>query len=319
MKYRTLGRTGLSVSEVGFGAWAIGGTSYGPTRDENSLEALATAWEHGVNFFDTADTYGHGHSEELIGKFLKGKRDKAVIATKVGWDFYHGGSKKNFDFDYIRFACGESLRRLGTDRVDLYQLHNPKLEQIESGEIFQVLNELKKAGKIRFYGVSVHTPAEALAVIRSGKADTVQLIFNLIDQRPVDEVFPLALEKKIGIIAREPLACGFLTGKYSVDTRFSKDDHRNRWPREKLTVDLQKLDRIKSVLPASRVSLVQSALEFILNFEAVSAVIPGAKTKAQVLEHVKASEDPRLRAQEISLLRDLYGREEIFQTGFYRN
>lgn len=319
MKYRILGRTGLSVSEIGFGAWAIGGMSYGPTRDEDSLEALATAWEHGVNFFDTADTYGEGHSEELIGRFLKGKREKAVIATKVGWDFYHGGSKKNFDPDYIRFACGESLRRLQTDWIDLYQLHNPKLEQIKSGEIFQILDELKAEGKIRFYGVSVHTPAEALAVIRLGKADTIQLIFNLIDQRPVDEVFPEAKEKKVGIIAREPLACGLLTGKYKADSRFSKDDHRNRWTREKLAMDLQKIDRLKSVLPALRVSLVQSALEFILNFEAVSVVIPGAKTKAQVLEHVRASEDPRLRTQEIALLRELYQREEIFQTGFYRN
>lgn len=319
MKYRILGRTGLSVSEIGFGAWAIGGMSYGPTRDEDSLEALATAWEHGVNFFDTADTYGEGHSEELIGRFLRGKRQKAVIATKVGWDFYHGGSKKNFDPDYIRFACGESLKRLQTDWIDLYQLHNPRLEQMESGEIFQILDELKGEGKIRFYGVSVHTPREALAVIRSGKADAIQLIFNLIDQRPVDEVFPEAREKKIGIIAREPLACGLLTGKYGADSRFSKDDHRNRWPREKLAIDLQKIDRLKSVLPVSRVSLVQSALEFILNFEAVSVVIPGAKTKGQVLEHVKASEDPRLRAQEIALVRELYQREEIFHTGFYRN
>src|SRR3989338_1409237 len=183
MKYRILGRTGLKVSEMGFGAWAIGGTSYGPTRDEDSLEALETAWGHGVNFFDTADTYGHGHSEELIGRFLKGKRDEAVIATKAGWDFYHGGSRQNFDPDYLRFACGESLRRLQTDRIDLYQLHNPKLEALERGTLFQVLDELKKEGKIRFYGVSVHTPSEALAVIRSGKADTLQLIFNLIDQR----------------------------------------------------------------------------------------------------------------------------------------
>lgn len=319
MKYRVLGRTGQRVSEVGFGAWAIGGTSYGTTKDEESLEALATAWEHGVNFFDTADTYGNGHSEELIGKFLKGKRDQAVIATKAGWDFYHGGVKKNFDPDYIRFACGESLKRLQTDSIDLYQLHNPTLEMIERGEIFQVLDELKRAGKVRFYGVSIYVPREALAVIQSGKPDTIQLIFNLIDQRPVSEVFPEAQAKGMGIIVREPLACGLLTGKYTAESRFPKNDHRNRWVRERMASDLKKLEKLKSILPTNQVSPVQASLEFILSFDAVSVVIPGAKTKAQVLEHVQASEDPKLRIQEISLLRQAYEREEIFQTGFQRN
>ncbi|MBI2166991.1 MAG: aldo/keto reductase [Candidatus Omnitrophica bacterium] len=319
MKYRTLGRTGLSVSEIGFGAWAIGGTSYGPTRDEDSLDALEAAWEHGVNFFDTADTYGHGHSEELIGRFLKGKRDQAVIATKAGWDFYHGGSRQNFDPDYIRFACGESLRRLATDRIDLYQLHNPRLEILEQGGLFQVLEELKREGKVRYYGVSVHTPAEALAVIRSGKADTLQLIFNLIDQRPVLEVFPEAVEKNIGIIAREPLACGFLTGKYSGVSAFPKTDHRNGWSREKKELDLQKLSRLRASLKTERVSPVEEALEFVLSFEAVSAAIPGAKTRLQVLQNLKASEDPKLRIEEISVLRRVYESDEIFKTGFYRN
>lgn len=319
MKYRILGRTGLSVSEIGFGAWAIGGASYGPTRDEDSVEALASAWEHGVNFFDTADIYGNGHSEELIGKFLKGHRGQAVIATKAGWDFYHGGVKKNFDPDYLRFACEESLKRLQTDWIDLYQLHNPTLEMIEQGEVFQVLDELKSSGKIRFYGVSVYVSREAQAVIRSGKPDAIQLIFNLIDQRPVAEVFPEAEAKGVGVIAREPLACGLLTGKYSAESRFPKNDHRNRWARERMASDLKKLERLKSLLPAHRVPLVQAALEFILSFEAVSVVIPGAKTKAQVLEHVQASEAPELRIQEISLLRQAYAQEEMFQTGFYRN
>ncbi len=319
MNYRTLGRTGQVVSEIGFGSWAIGGLSYGATRDEESLGALETAWEHGVTFFDTADTYGEGHSEELIGRFLKGKRDRAFIATKVGWDFYHGGSRKNFALDYIRFACDESLKRLETDRIDLYQLHNPKLEQIEAGELFDVLDELKAAGKIRFYGVSVHTPREALTVIRSGKADTVQLIFNLIDQRPVAEVFPEAEAKKIGVIAREPLACGLLTGKYTAESRFPKNDHRNRWPKEKLEADLEKIERLKSVLTTPEVPLVQATLEFILSFDAVNVVIPGAKTKAQVLEHVKATEEPKLQTEEIEDLRNLFEQEEIFQTGFYRN
>src|SRR3989338_4297843 len=156
MKYRVLGKTGLKISEIGFGCWAIGGTSYGPTKDEDSLQALETAWERGVNFYDTADTYGHGHSEELLAKFLKGKpRDKVIIASKAGWDFYHGGSRKNFDSDYLRFACDESLKRLGVDTIDLYQLHNPSLELIKEGRVVNVLEELKRAGKIRFIGISI--------------------------------------------------------------------------------------------------------------------------------------------------------------------
>lgn len=318
MKYRTLGRTGLRVSEIGFGAWAIGGTSYGPTQDEASLEALETAWEHGVNFFDTADTYGHGHSEELIAGFLKGKRDKAIVATKAGWDFYHGGSKKNFDLDYLRFACEESLKRLQIDTLDLYQLHNPALEQIEAGELFGLLDELKAAGKIRFYGVSIHTPREALAVIQSGRADTIQLIFNLLDQRPIDEVLPESEARKIGIIAREPFACGLLTGKYTAESQFHKMDHRNRWVRERMAGDLKKFERFKAEFPLSRITPPRAALEFILSCEAVSVVIPGAKTKAQVLENLLASEDPVLRAQELSHLREIYESDPVFKTGFYR-
>ena len=318
MNYRTLGRTGLRVSEIGFGAWAIGGTSYGPTKDEESLAALEAAWEHGVNFFDTADTYGHGHSETLIGKFLKGKREKAVLATKAGWDFYHGGSRKNFDLDYLRFACDESLKRLQIDAIDLYQLHNPALEQIEAGELFGLLDELKAAGKIRFYGVSVHTPLEALAVIQSGKADTVQLIFNLIDQRAAVRVFPEAEVAQVGIIAREPLACGLLTGKYSPESKFVKTDHRNRWRQEKLVNDFKKIDTLKSKIPLGQVPLVRAALEFVLNFGAVSTVIPGAKTPAQVRDNLKASEGPVLRAQELSMLHTVYQYDPLFQTGFHR-
>lgn len=319
MKYRILGRTGLRVSEIGFGAWAVGGQSYGKTRDEDSLGALAEAWDHGVNFFDTADTYGEGHSEELVGRFLKGKRHEAIVATKVGWDFYHGGLKKNFEAGYIRFACDQSLRRLDTDTIDLYQLHNPTLEQIESGEIFPVFEELKKAGKIRFYGVSVHLPREALAVIRLDRGDTLQLIFNLIDQRPVADVFPEAEAKEIGIIAREPLACGLLTGKYRPGSRFPKNDHRNRWSREKIVRDLEKIERLRSVLKTPRLALPRAALEYVLSFESVGTAIPGAKTREQVAENLKAAEEPLLRIEEISVIRRMYLQEEIFQTGFFRN
>lgn len=315
MKYRILGRTGLNVSEVGFGCWAIGGTSYGPTRDEDSLEALETAYARGVNFFDTADTYGHGHSEELLARFLKGKpRGKIFIATKAGWDFYHeGGSRKNFDLDYLRFACGESLKRLGMDTIDLYQLHNPSLELIKRGEVVGVLDELKKKGRIRFIGISVHTEQEALAAMEDPRVDTLQLVFNLLQQEMAERIFPEAQSKKIGIIVREPLACGILTGKYNPDHVFTKDDHRRRFTRERMEQDAGKIKKIRTILATQRLSLTRAALEYILDFEAVSTVIPGAKTKTQTLENVKASEDPKLRSEEAYHLRELYTREEIFK------
>lgn len=314
MKYRTLGKTGLQISEVGFGAWAIGGTSYGPTRDEDSLKALETAWDSGVNFFDTADTYGHGHSESLIAKLLKSKsREKAVIASKAGWDFYHGGSRKNFERDYLIFACEESLKRLQTDVIDLYQLHNPTLEQIQSGGPVDVLETLKRAGKIRFIGISVHTEADALAALEDSRVDAIQLVFNLIDQRMAEKVFPAALEKKIGIIVREPLAFGMLSGKYQANHQFHKTDHRNRFKPEKFALDLKKLEFLKAILPTQRLSLVRAALEYVLDFPEVSSVIPGMKTKEQVLENVQSSTNAQLRAQESYGLREIYRREPVFK------
>jgi len=317
MNYRTLGRTQLRVSEIGFGSWAIGGSGYGPTKDAESADALLAAREKGVNFFDTADTYGQGHSEEVLARFFKGwSRSEFVIATKAGWDFYHGGSKKNFDPDYLLFACDESLKRLGLEFLDLYQLHNPNLELIRSGAAVSALEKLKQQGKIRFIGISVHKEEEALAAIEDGRVDVLQVMFHLLDQRMAKNVFVKAAENKIGVIVREPLACGLLTGKYvSPDHEFHKEDHRRRWTREKKELDLKKIDRLRPILSTARLTLAQAALEFILDHSAVSTVIPGAKSRAQVLENVKASEEPSLRIQEAAQLRDLFHRDPLFQEG----
>ena len=321
MKKRKLGKTDLEVSELGFGCWAIGGSSYGRTDDKESLKALAHAFDQGINFFDTADTYGHGHSEELVGETFKenSKRSQAVIASKVGWDFYHGGNKKNFDPDYIRFACGESLRRLNTDYIDLYQLHNPKLEMIEEGSVFKVLDQLKKEGKIRHAGISIHLAKEGVAAIRNKSAETIQAIYNLLDQRIRHELMPLCEEHNIGLIVREPLYCGLLTGKYTVESHFSKDDHRNRWMRDKYLTDLEKIEQIKSGFDTNKVSLKQAAVEFVLAEGAVSAVIPGMKTVLHVEDHLRAVRTPKLFPEEIQRLQKLYQENELFQTGFFRN
>lgn len=334
MKERSLGQTGLKVSEIGLGCWAIGGNSYGDVRDEDSLEALETAWASGVNCFDTADIYGEGHSEILIGKFLKGKpRDKIFLATKAGWDFYPAGSKtfpwgaeipgkdhravhrKNFDPAHLRFACDQSLKRLGVGTIDLYQLHNPSSEQIRRGEAVGALERLKKEGKIRFIGISVHTEAEALAALDDPRVEALQVIFNLLDRRMKAKVFPEASRKGVGVLAREPLASGLLTGKYAPDHAFPKNDHRRRWVAEKRALDWEKIQKLQAALKDQNISLQQAALEYILTFEAVTSVIPGAKTKAQVAENLTASVAPRLTRATVAAFEALYDTEPVFREG----
>ncbi|MFA5167213.1 MAG: aldo/keto reductase [Candidatus Omnitrophota bacterium] len=334
MKQRRFGKTGLRVSEIGFGCWAIGGNAYGPVRDKDSLEALAVAWDSGVNFFDTADTYGEGHSEELLGKFLKGRpRDRFILATKCGWDFYppsqksasflpgspeklnHTGHRKNFNTGYIRFACEQSLKRLGTDVIDLFLLHNPSLELIRGGDMVSVLEGLKKEGKVRFIGISVHTEAEALAVLGDPRVQAIQIIFNLLDQRMAERILPEAEKKDVGVIVREALASGLLSGKYAPSHEFPKDDHRRRWAPEKREADWQKIQLIQKTLKTGTSPLSKAALEFTLAFGAVSTVIAGAKTRAQVLENVAASLQPALSPEDIGRLKELYAREEIFRKG----
>jgi len=227
VKYRKLGRTDLEVSEVGFGAWAVGGNrygnSYGDTDESESLKAIEKAYELGCNFFDTADVYGLGHSEEVLGQALKDKRDKCMIATKVGGmmvdakapqptvpsqhtdylERYQALGGQTFSSEWIEFAVDKCLQRLKTDYIDLLQLHNPSIDLIGQDETYEALDRLKEAGKIRFYGVSIHSSEEGIATIRNGKPDTIQVVYNLFHREPEAGLLPLAKEKNIGIIARE--------------------------------------------------------------------------------------------------------------------
>src|SRR6266571_2160945 len=235
MKYRTLGKTGLKVSEVGFGAWAIGGNafgnSYGPTDDETSLEATQKALDLGCNFFDTADAYGHGHSEELLGQALKDHRDDITVATKVGADFYYDPPRMSFSPDYLSFALDKSCERLQTDRVDLYQLHNPPIQLLRNGKIFEGLEKLVDAGRIRYYGISIHDPEEGLLAMRHGRPAAIQVVFNILRQEAKNKLFQAARENNVGIIAREPLSNGFLSGKINADSTFLAGDIRFNFPR----------------------------------------------------------------------------------------
>ena len=319
MNYRILGRTGLRVSEVGFGSWAIGGTSYGTTSDQESLDALAAAFDHGVNFYDTADIYGNGHSEELIGRVFKGRRDKIVIATKGGWDYTAGAGKQNYDPKYIQSAIEASLKRLGTDHIDVYQLHNPPDDLLQNYQpLFQMLKEEQKKGKVRFLGISIYVPKQGIEWVNTGEADTIQCIYNLLDQRIEKEFLPLAKEKNIGIIAREPLDCGILSGKYGALHEFPKNDHRRRWTQEKIALDLKKLKTLQDAFPEMKKLLVRSALAFVLSSPCVSSVIPGAKRPEQLLENISASGQTNFRPEIFESIRKLYQADKIFEEGFYR-
>ncbi len=307
-----LGRTRLRVSEVGFGAWAIGGNahgnSYGPTDDATSLEAIRRAADLGCNLFDTADVYGWGHSEELLGQALADRREDVLLATKVGGDFYHGGVRLNFDPGYIGFALERSLRRLHTDHVDLYQLHNPPAEMMGDPRTYEVLESLKAEGKIAHYGVSIHEPSEGLLCLESGKPDVLQIPFSLFRQEWVDELFPEARKAGVGLIAREPLGNGFLAGKIRQDARFPPGDIRSYWPPAMIAARSAAADRLGVLAKGGRTP-AQAALRFVLAFPEVSTTIPGAKSPAQVVEDLGASEAPPLSDAERDEARRLYARD----------
>ena len=309
MRYRRLGKTDLQVSELGFGAWAIGGDkhghSYGPTDQGESLRAVRRAFELGCTFFDTADIYGHGLSEKLLHQALGSHRQSCVIATKAGNDFYNGPFRKNFDPDYIRFALEKSLQRLQTDYIDLYQLHNPPLMMLERGEHYEILDALKAEGKIRYYGVSVHDAYEGMMAIDTGKPDVIQVVYNLIRQDAREELLPFAAERDVGVIAREPLASGMLTGKYGSDTTFAKGDVRAEWPPEYLAFQAQLVDKLRFLSSDGQRTLAQAALRFVLDEPAVSVAIPGAKTVAHVEENLAASALDALSTTERAAVQDI--------------
>ena len=313
MQYRMLGRTGLKVSEVGFGAWAIGGPAklgdieigWGQVDDAMSLRAIEAAHDAGVTFFDTADVYGAGRSEILIGKALRSKRDGVVIATKVGNRTTAGGEWiKDFSKQWITEAIDASLTRLGMDYVDLYQLHSGTDTAQYRDETFEALEALKTAGKIRFYGISVGPCAHGPWVIRNTPADTIQVVYNMLEREPEVELLPLAQERGIGIIARVPLASGFLSGKFTPDTQFAPNDHRSRtYPPEKIRQMVGRVARLGVLTEGKSKTPAQAALQYCLAHPAVSVVIPGAKTPEQARANAAASDGVLLTPQEVARAR----------------
>ena len=322
MHYGKLGNTGITVSEIGFGGWAIGGAAeasgtplgWGRTNDDESLAAIRRARELGVTFFDTADSYGFGRSESLLGIVLSRRREEVVIATKVGVvRDSEGRLKKDFSRSHISHAVDGSLKRLRTDYIDLYQLHNPTLEELQRDDIHEAMDRLQEVGKIRFWGVSVTTPEEGIEIIRKGWGYALQVLYNVLNQAPATSLFPLAKEKGYGIIARVPLASGLLSGKFRPDTVFSKDDVRQNFLTPKrLEEVLPRVDEAKSIIGGTARSLAEGALRFVLSDDGVSTAIPGARNVRQVEMNASADE-VRIPQDVVEKLRTRLGSYNFYQ------
>ncbi len=315
MKYRPLGKTGIQVSEISFGTWAIGG-SWGQTDDNESLRALQAAIEAGVNFFDTADVYGGGHSEELLAKATAGREDEIRIATK----FCRAGDihdPKTYSLEQVKEYCELSLKRLNREALDLYQIHCPPTDILRDGSVFGVLDQLKAEGKIRHYGVSVETVEEGLICLEQPNVAALQVIFNLFRQKPLDTLFPLAHEKGVGILVRLPLASGLLTGKFTKESTFAADDHRN-FNRDGASFNVGETfaglefangvelsDQLRWIAEG-RGNMAKASLRWILEHEAVSCVIPGFKNVKQVVDNLDAANVPSFSPEELKRLHDFY-------------
>jgi len=307
MEYRTLGRTDLRVSVIGLGTMVHAG-HFGPMKDEESLSAIDAALELGVNFIDTSDAYGAGYSETLLGKALKGKRKKVILATKGG-NVMVGPNRGKTDFsaDYIGRVMEESLKRLQTDYIDLYQLHNPSVDVIRNGDVWELLERRKKEGKIRHYGVSINKLEEEAATIEGGRSETVQIEYNLLVQGPADTVFPLAKEANIGIIARAPLRRSLLAGKLTLadQQRFQGEDVRARnFAGDVFAKELKKVEALRFLEKPGR-SLAQAAIAFCIVDPAVGVVIPGARDAKQLRENAAAAEI-RLSEEELAKIGQLW-------------
>jgi len=293
MQYRSLGKTKIKVSEIGFGAWGIGG-GWGPKDDESSMHALQRAFDLGITFFDTAMGYGNGHSERLIGQAFKERRDQVVIASKVPPKNFRWPVKDSdplsatFPAGWIIQCTEKSLRNLGTDYLDVQQLHAWTDAYLEQTEWLEALQKLKQEGKIRAFGVSANDwdPFGAVNLVKSGVIDTVQVIYNIFEQRPEEILFPAALENNVGILARVPFEEGLLTGALRPGHPFAAGDWRKDWlTPERLEAAGHKVDALKEYLSPDCPTLSALALKFCLSHAAVSSVIPGMRR----VENVEAN------------------------------
>jgi aryl-alcohol dehydrogenase-like predicted oxidoreductase len=312
MNYRPLGKSGIKVSEIGFGAWGIGSdkkgaVAYGPTDDNDSIAALKCAYENGINFYDTSDFYGYGHSEKLIGDAFINCRHDIVIASKVG--MIDANDTQDFSTTHIRQSIEGSLSRLQTDYIDIYQLHSPSINAIEKNDsIISVLQRLKEEGKIREFGISLRVPEDGLVLVAQYDFSVIQINFNMIDQRAIESgLFELCEKKGVGVIGRTPLCFGFLTGHYNAKESFGSGDHRRKWSLEQRERWANAYQLFASeILMEQQLTHAQIALRFCLSYPSISTVIPGMLRTGEVLENSAASTFGPFSTEERTAIEKVY-------------
>jgi len=318
MKYRKLADTDISVSEVGFGLWTLSTGWWGPVDDERSVRLLRQAHEKGINYFDTADTYGSGLGETLLADaFAPHMRDKVVISTKIGYDFYNHTQRRgqqerpqNWSEEFIRFALEQSLKRLGTDYIDFLQLHNTKMDAIENDELFELMEEFEREGKVRAYGVALGPKIgwleEGVKAMRERSLKGLQMIFNLLEQDPGRALIETARQTSTSLIVRVPHSSGMLEGKYTKETTFAKNDHRRHRPKEWLLDGLKKIEQLYFLSSSGERTLGQAALKFILASPEIASTLPNIYDEEQLEEFAGAPEVADLTEEELARIEELY-------------
>ncbi len=325
MKYRKLGKSGIMVSEIGFGAWSIGLDWWGKKiDDEEGLRMLKRAYDLGITFYDTADIYGKGRSEKLIAQAFKGMRNEVVLSTKFGYDIYSGVEQighnelpQKFDEEFVRYALGQSLERLETDYIDLYNLHNPKMEAIQDDSIFRLLNQLINEGKIRHYGAALG-PAigwrdEGILAMENRNVTAIQTVYNILEQDPGQDFFKVADEMDVGVLVRVPDASGVLTGKVNANTDFGKDDHRSHRKREFIIQAMKKVDNLKPFAESKGWNITELAIKFILSEKTVSTVLPTVTSIEELEMFASISDGKYLDDKEYAQVKEMYGKNFYVQ------
>jgi aryl-alcohol dehydrogenase-like predicted oxidoreductase len=317
MKYRNLGSTDIAVSEVGFGVWTVSTGWWGEVVDDRSVRLLRQAHERGINYFDTADTYGSGKGETLLADAFGHMRDEIVISTKIGYDFYNHTARRgqqerpqDWSEDFLRFALEQSLKRLDTDYIDFLQLHNTKMDAAENDELFALMESFKDEGKIRSYGAALGPKIgwrdEGIKMMRERDLAGLQMIYNLLEQDPGRDLIDAARETGTSLVVRVPHSSGMLEGKYDENTTFGPNDHRRHRPKEWLTTGLKKVESLSFLTESGERTLGQAALKFVLASPEVVSTLPNIYDEEQIEEFAATSETPDLTEEELRRVAELY-------------
>ena len=317
MKYRNLGGTDIRVSEVGFGVWTVSTGWWGEVDQARSVGLLRRAFERGINYFDTADTYGSGLGETLLADAFGGMRDEVVISTKIGYDFYNHTARRGqqerpqvWSEEFISFALDQCLKRLRTDYIDFLQLHNTKMDAIENDRLFELMEEFREGGKIRAYGVALGPKIgwleEGVRAMHERNIAGLQMIYNLLEQDPGRGLIEAARVTGTSLIVRVPHSSGMLEGTYDENTTFAKNDHRRHRPKEWLLDGLKKVDQLAFLTESGERTLGQAALKFVLATPAIASTLPNIYDEAQLEEFAAAPDTPDLTPEELSRIEELY-------------